>query len=109
MGKTITSHTQMQCPHGGMIQGFSANPRVQIQGASALTPADTFIILGCAFAPGGVPSPCTSIAWLTTDQRASIQGNPTLSEHNVGLCLNPQQIPQGKVIIQSTQPKVATQ
>jgi len=73
------------------------------------TSADTFIVAGCPFFAGNVPSPCLSVKWIVTDMRVKVGGPLTLSTASKGLCLNATQAPQGPVTIASTQAKVKSQ
>jgi hypothetical protein len=67
--------------------------------------SDTFIIAGCAFAPGGVPMPCVTVQWVVGATRVQAGGDFVLTESSVGLCMSA--APQGSVIIAATQPKVS--
>ena len=100
MPALLTVASTLMCPHGGMITATPASTRATA-GAPILSGADTFVIAGCAFAPGGVPSPCVSVNWLQTATRVKHGGNLALNASSVGLCLAATQAPQGTVLINS--------
>lgn len=112
-GDTLTTASSLQCPHGGSVQIISANTRAQADGAYAALATDTFAVSGCTFqipvGTGTVPSPCLTVQWIVPDMRVVVGGTPTLSSGSVGLCLSPQQVPQGPVSINNTQKKVTSQ
>jgi len=97
------------CPHGGSVQIISTNTRVKVAGAPAALATDQFLIAGCPFIIGLVPSPCVTVRWILTDMRTKVNSTFTLSMSSVGLCQNAAQVPQGPVIIVNTQPRVKSQ
>lgn len=106
-GHALTTAATMMCPHGGTVTGISTSPRVSA-GAPVLRASDTFVVAGCAFAPGGAASPCVSVQWVVPDSRVTVGGSPTLSTGSTGLCTSALQAPQGPVQIVSTQPRAST-
>jgi hypothetical protein len=109
MSGMLTAASVMMCPHGGTVQAVPASTRVQAGGTPVLTASDTFIIAGCAFVIGTVPSPCVSVQWVQPALQSTVSGNPTLTLSSVGLCLAATQAPQGPVMIVNTQPSVTGQ
>jgi hypothetical protein len=110
-GNTLTELSTLQCPHGGTVTIVSSNENTQAGSGAIATMTDTFTIVGCPFqipATPPIPSPCVTVQWLVTDMRVKANGNATLSQSSVGLCLSAAQIPQGPVIISATQPEVST-
>ena len=107
MSGCLTSESVLMCPHGGTVQIVPSNTRVQFASAPAVTASDTFIVAGCSFVIGTVPSPCVSVQWVQPATRSTVGSNPTLTEASVGLCLAATQAPQGPVMITSTQPSVS--
>ena len=97
------------CPHGGSVQIISTNTRVKVAGAPVALATDQFLIAGCPFIIGLVPSPCVTVRWILTDMRTKVNSTFTLSMSSVGLCQNAAQVPQGPVIIVNTQPRVKSQ
>lgn len=109
-GFAITLDASLQCPHGGKVAIISANAST-MAGTAVATIADQFLITGCPFQLPGtppIPSPCVKVQWMVPDVKTTIKGNPTLSSTSVGMCLSAIQIPQGTVIVASTQQKVST-
>jgi hypothetical protein len=100
MGCTI------QCPHGGQATAVPTNMKVKVDGAFALLPTDTFIIAGCSFMLGTVPSPCLTIQWLGEATKVKINGSGPLLESSTGLCKAATQAPQGPASISGAQTKV---
>jgi hypothetical protein len=100
MPRPITTASPLTCPHGGQVIGTPGAPKLTVGGAPALTSADTFQILGCAFTlPSGTPSPCLTVEWVKADLKTQASGGATLSEASVGLCKAGTGVPQGTVII----------
>jgi hypothetical protein len=103
----LTAASVLMCPHGGTVQIVPSNTTVMFGGAPAVTASDTFIVAGCAFVIGIVPSPCVTVQWVQPASQSTVGSNPTLTEASVGLCLAATQAPQGPVVIASTQPDVS--
>ena len=108
-GNTLNVDSVLKCPHGATVK-ITSSSKVTILGVPA---TDQFTISGCPFqipiGTGTKPSPCVSVKWLVTDLRTTVGGNATLSMSSVGLCQTAEQVPQGPVVISSTQAKVSTQ
>jgi hypothetical protein len=109
MSGFLTTASVLICPHGGSVQMVPSNTNVQFGGAPAVTASDTFIIAGCSFMIGNVPSPCVSVQWVQPAMQSTVDSNPTLTEASNGLCLAATQAPQGPVQISSTQSNVSGQ
>ena len=107
MSGMLTTASVMMCPHGGTVQAIPSSTAVQFGGSPAVTATDTFMIAGCPFVIGGVPSPCLTVQWVSPALQSEVNSNPTLTEASVGMCLAATQAPQGAVIISSTQPQVS--
>jgi uncharacterized Zn-binding protein involved in type VI secretion len=97
------------CPHGGPVQVVPGNPRVRLSGQPAATTADQFLIAGCPFVIGSVPSPCMTIQWMVPAMRVRIGGQPAVLSTSTGLCLAATQAPQGPPQIAVTQLRVKAQ
>ncbi len=81
-----------------------SSPDVQVNGAGpVLRSTDTCTIVGCPFTIGPTPHPCVTVQWQVTATSVQIGGDFALNEASVGLCLAPDQAPQGTVLITSTQ------
>lgn len=89
------------CPHFGQARLATANTQSLVLGAPVLLVTDVHDVIGCTFiAPGGVPSPCLTVVWLT----GTTAGAPAaLLQTSVGLCLNAAQVPQGPAVVVQTQ------
>jgi hypothetical protein len=110
-GKTLTTASILQCPHGGRVTVLSSYPQAGACESPIATVGDTFVIAGCPhhiFAGVPVPSPCATVRWLVADTVMTVGGHATLSEGSAGLCLSAAQIPQGAVIVQQTQTVLGT-
>jgi hypothetical protein len=95
------------CPHGGQVTTVSSNVRVLVSGVPVATVPDTSLVAGCAFTiPGTGPHPCVRVQWLVGAARVLVNGQPPLVQSSTGLCLAPDQAPQGPPIIASTQVRV---
>jgi len=108
-GQSLNVNSQLQCPHGGTVQIISSNTSVKGGGGFLVTTADTFTVTGCPFQIPGtppIPSPCVKVQWMVPDTRVKVNGNPTLSQSDMGVCLSAAQVPQGPVSIVNTQTKV---
>ena len=64
------------CAHGGQAQPTTPNPRVLVNGAPTVTMAVPYVVAGCPFAPGGVPTPCVTATWVAAAVRVSSNGQP---------------------------------
>lgn len=82
----------------------STNTRVKASGQFVAVMGDIYTIAGCAFTvPPGKPQPCVRIEWLVPSMRVKVMGKPVLLKSSVGLCLSPEQIPQGPPTVMVTQ------
>lgn len=105
----LTTASSLLCPHGGAVAIASSNTKVTA-GAPLALATDTFTITGCPFqipvGVGTVPHPCVKVQWIKPNFRTDVNGQPTLSQDSVGLCLAADQLPQGPVSIVQAQPRV---
>ncbi len=99
----LTTASTVICPHAGQALLTTSDTQAIVLGAPVLLLSDQHSIVGCSFAPGGVPSPCLTIQWLTGATQSTIAGIPALLQTSVGLCLNALQVPQGPAIVVQTQ------
>jgi hypothetical protein len=103
-GNTLTAASVLQCPHGGTVAVVAASSTT-IASVPVATIADTYPIAGCTL----VTNPCVIVQWIVPDVRVRTTLGPTLSQSSVGLCINALGVPQGAVVVVTTQPKVTTQ
>jgi hypothetical protein len=94
------------CPHAGPISTVSSNVRVLVSGMPVATIADTSLVAGCVFSTPAGPHPCIRVQWLVGAVRVLINGQPPLLQTSTGLCLAPDQAPQGPPLIVATQVRV---
>ena len=106
----LTTASTLQCPHGGSVTIASTNTKVSA-GAPLALATDTFTIAGCPFqipvGTGTVPHPCVQVKWTKTNMTVKVNGQATLSQDSIGLCLAADQAPQGPVSIAQTQAKAS--
>jgi hypothetical protein len=103
MSPLLTTASTVICPHGGMAVLTTRNSQALVLGAPVLLQNELHSVMGCAFAPGGVPTPCLTVQWLTGGTQSAIGGVPALLQSSVGLCLNAAQAPQGTAIVLQAQ------
>jgi hypothetical protein len=108
MGQFLTTASILQCPHGGIVTATTTNVVAQAGGAYIVRSSDTFMIAGCAFTlPPGTPHPCMTVQWVVSALMNQVMSDSVLTEESVGLCQAADQVPQGPVMISSTQPLVS--
>jgi hypothetical protein len=107
MAHLLNTSSQIQCPHGGMVQISSTNAKAKGGGAFLVRSSDTFTVSGCPFMIGNTPHPCVTLQWLTTATKVKADGQSALTKDSSALCKAADQAPQGNAIINSTQTKVA--
>jgi hypothetical protein len=109
MPALLNTASTLMCPHGGTVQIISANTTTQVGGAYAALASDTFVIAGCPFMIGPVPSPCVQVNWVQPAAQSQVNGTPTLTEASVGLCVAATGAVQGPVTIVVAQPQISGQ
>ncbi len=97
------------CPHGAPVTTLSSNARVLVNGLPVATMADQFLVTGCPFFIGPKPSPCLRVQWLVPAARVLVNGLPAILQLSTGLCLSPEQAPQGPPVVAVNQPRVIGQ
>lgn len=97
----------LMCPHGGTVSIVTSNTQVMAAGDPCVLATDTYIVAGCPFVIGIVPHPCVQVQWVQPDTASQVNGNFTLSEESVGLCIAADMAVQGAVLITMTQPSVS--
>ena len=68
-GFLLHSGATVLCAHAGQAQPTSPNPRVKVSGQPVVTQAAPYIVAGCPFVAGVVPSPCVTATWITAAVR----------------------------------------
>ena len=108
-GGSLDLAASLSCPHGGSVVLSASNTQSGAGGVPMLMVTDTLTIAGCPFTlPGPKPSPCVVVRWIVADTRVSYGGIPGLSQSAVGVCYSAENIPQGSVIVISTQPRATS-
>lgn len=106
----LNATATIQCPHGGQVSIVTANARVKMGGAFAVTFGDTYTVAGCPFqvpiGTGTKPQPCIRLQWIVPAKRVKINGQPVLTMTSSGLCQSAEQIPQGPPTVVQTQMRV---
>jgi hypothetical protein len=69
--------------------------------------SDQYLIAGCAFATPAGPHPCIKVQWLVPATRVTAGGQPVILQSSSGLCLAPDQAPQGPPTVTVTQVRVS--
>lgn len=99
----LTTSSTVMCPHGGIAMLSTSNTQAIVRGSPVLLLTDRHAVVGCAFAPGGVYTPCVQVQWLTGALQSKVNGTPALLQTSVGLTLNGASVPQGTAIVVQTQ------
>ena len=98
----------VQCPHMAPANTPPTQPRVLVSGQSVATTANLYVVAGCLFTlPGPKPSPCVRVEWSAPATRILVNGLPALLTTGpgpgAGLCLSPEQAPQGPPMVAAIQ------
>lgn len=99
----LTTTATVVCPHGGQAVLGTSNTQALVRGSPVLLLTDRHAIAGCAFAPGGVSTPCVQVQWVTGALQCKVQGTPALLQTSRGLTLNAAGAPQGTAVVVQTQ------
>lgn len=91
------------CTHAAPATIAPSQPRVLVSGQPVATMASVIAVAGCPFQiPFGVgtkPQPCVTVKWLMPSTRILVSGQPAAllpsPGPGPGVCLSPEQIPQG--------------
>ena len=110
-GFVLHTGAAVQCTHGVPAQIPPLQPRVLVSGQPVATLASQIVVVGCPFTiPGPKPQPCVTIRWQMPAARVRVQGQPALVQPalgvGAGLCLSPEQIPNGPPLVSFVQPRV---
>ena len=107
MAHLLNTKSQIQCPHGGMVQISTTNAKAKGGGAFLVRSSDTFTVSGCPLNISGSPHPCVTLEWLSVAKKVKADGKSALTKDSTAVCKAADQAPQGNAIINSTQTKVA--
>lgn len=90
------------CAHGGQAQPTVPNPRVTVNGTPTVTMAAPYVVAGCPFVTGVVPTPCLTAQWMVAATRVTSNGQPLLLLDSQAVC-----VPNGTpLIVAATQTRV---
>jgi len=97
--------------HAAPATIIPTQPRVLVSGQPVATMSSQIVVAGCPFTvPPGKPQPCVLVKWLMPTARVLVMGQPAMvlpsPGPGPGLCLSPEQIPQGPPIVSAVQPRV---
>ena len=101
----------VSCTHQAPALTPPTQPRVLVTGQPVATTANQYAVAGCPFTiPGPKPSPCIKVQWTVPATRVLVNGVPALCVPGPGpapgLCLSPEQIPQGPPMVSAVQSRV---
>ena len=103
----------MQCTHMAPATTPPTQTRVFVSGQPVVTTANLITVAGCPFTlPGPKPSPCVRVQWQMPATRLLVSGLPPLLQTppgpgpGAGLCLSPEQVPQGPPVVAAVQARV---
>ena len=107
-GPLLTTQSQIQCPHGGMVTLVTSNVAVTAGGGQVLLESDVHPVAGCPFTIGPKPSPCVRVEWTAGAARSTVGGVKPLVQSSIGLCYSPESAPQGVALVVNTQTKASS-
>jgi hypothetical protein len=87
------------CPHGGQVQDIPTAPRVTVSMMPVGVIGDIGPIAACPFMLATVPHPCVLANWIVPATRVFAMGRPVLLQTAIGLCVAPDQAPQGPPVV----------
>ncbi len=101
----------IQCTHGVPAVQPPAQGRVFVMGQPVAVQSSQLTVAGCPFTiPGPKPQPCVRIQWANVAGRVFVMGQPVLLQTGPGpgqgICLSPEQIPNGPPIVSFVQSRV---
>lgn len=94
------------CPHGGVVSDIPTTPRVLVNKMPVAVLGDVYPVAGCVFMLMGAPHPCVLANWITPAVRVFVLGRPAVLQTSAGLCVAPDQVPQGPPVCAVNQPLV---
>ena len=100
----------VQCIHQAPAITSPTQTQVLVSGQPVATSANLFPVTGCPFVVVLKPQPCVQVKWLNISSSVLINGVPALLQvgpgPGAGLCLSPEQAPQGIPIVGQLQARV---
>ena len=86
-GYLLHSGATVLCAHAGQAQPAAPNPRVQVSGQPVTVQPIPYLIAGCPFIVGTVPSPCLTAQWVSAATRVRANGQPVLLQDSPAICI----------------------
>jgi hypothetical protein len=109
-GFVLHTGAVVNCTHAIPAQITPVQPRVLVSGQPVATMSSQIFVSGCPFTIGPKPQPCVTVKWLMPAARVLVMGQPALVQPapgpGPGLCLSPEQIPNGPPLVGAVQPRV---
>jgi hypothetical protein len=106
MPPVLTTASQAQCMHGGMVLLLTTNSTLLAGGSPALLESDIHFVVGCPFTVGIVYMPCVTVQWQAAATSLTVNGVGVLTETSIGECLNAAGAPQGIAIVSGGSPEL---
>jgi hypothetical protein len=107
MGDLLTASATVLCPHGGTVMAIPSNSRVRMGGDPIVLSSDTFVVAGCAFAPGA-PHPCVLVEWQLPAGRSTADSTAPLTTDSIGMCKAADGAVQGVAQIVATETRAVS-
>ena len=77
----------VMCLHAGQAQPTMPNPRVMVSGQPIVTQPAPYVVAGCPFILGLVPSPCVTGQWVVAATRVMAGGMPVVLQDSQAICV----------------------
>ncbi len=98
----LSTDSVLMCPHGGLVTHVpTTSTTYRVAGRPPMLLGDVYTIAGCPFTT--LNEPCIMVQWATASTRLIVKGRPILTNTSVGICQSPSGVPNGPVVIASTQ------
>ena len=75
------------CGQGGVGARAAPNQRGRVSGEPVVAVVAPHAVVGCPFAPGGVPTPCVTAQWIVGATRIFAGGAPVLLQDSQATCI----------------------
>ncbi|WP_381800035.1 hypothetical protein [Streptomyces niveus] len=107
-GSLLDTDAVIGCPHGGRVTtATTPSGEVRLAGAVVATAAHSYVVMGCPHTVDGVPMPCVTVRWTTTDSDGVTAGGvPVLLDTSSAQCFSAAFVPQGPPVVQAAQRRV---
>ncbi|MCH9684011.1 MAG: DUF4280 domain-containing protein [Deltaproteobacteria bacterium] len=106
-GFMLNPASNVLCPHGMRALVVPSQARVLVDGLPATTVRDQYLVAGCPFTSGTAPMPCVRVQWVRPAARVLVDGAPALLIDSGGIGVQGPGVPNGPMVVASTQARVA--